>query len=66
MISEPFLMSRELTQVLVNSQFSARPEGTLSQSEATERILNYILMRASEYLIALVNNVSVVVESLKD
>ena len=25
---------------ILNSQFSARPEGTLSQSEATERILN--------------------------
>ena len=34
-------MSRDNTQVLrINSQFSARPEGTLSQSEATERILN--------------------------
>ena len=26
---------------ILNSQFSARPEGTLSQSEATERIFNY-------------------------
>ena len=25
---------------ILNSQLSARPEGTLSQSEATERILN--------------------------
>ena len=30
-----------ITQVLrINSQFSARPEGTLSQSEATERTFN--------------------------
>ena len=26
--------------LILNSHFSARPEGTLSQSEATERILN--------------------------
>ena len=27
--------------LILNFQFSARPEGTLSQSEATERILNF-------------------------
>ncbi len=37
------LIIERVTQVpeILNSQFSARPEGMLSQSEATERILNY-------------------------
>ena len=36
------LIIERVTQVpeILNSQFSARPEGTLSQSEATERIFN--------------------------
>ena len=29
----------------LNFQFSARPEGTLLQSEATKRILNYFIKR---------------------
>ena len=31
--------------LILNFQFSARPEGTLLQSEATKRILNYFIKR---------------------